>query len=109
MDKAEARRVLADEVGRLRGLSYADFSGRIPARPRRVLGIVRVVEAPQVETRELTAESGTTYQLMSQVIWDGKAGRDIRVLVAVDDGGWSAYKPLTYDFILAPDGSFVGE
>ena len=109
MDKAEARRVLADELGRLRGLSYAELRGRIPARPRHVLGIVQVVEEPQEETREVTAESGTIYQLASQVIWDGKAGGDIRVLVAVDDGGWSAYKPLTDSFILAPDGSFVGE
>jgi len=101
--------VLADEAGRLRGLSYAELSGRIPANPRRVLGIVRVVEEPEVETCEVTAESGTTYQLESQVLWDGKAGSDIRVLVAVDDGGWSAYKPLTDDFILAPDGSFVDE
>ena len=59
MDKAEARRVLADEVGRLRGLSFAELSGRIPARPRRVLGIVRVVEEPEVESCEVTAESGT--------------------------------------------------
>ena len=109
MDKAEARRVLADEVGRLRGLSYAELSGRIPAHPRRVLGIIRVLEEPEVETCEVTAESGTTYQLESQVLWDGKAGGDIRVLVAVDDGGVSAFKPLTDDFILAPDGSFVGE
>ena len=109
MDKAEARRVLADEVARLRGLSYAELSGRIPARPRRVLGIVRVVEGPEVETCDVTAESGTRYQRESQVLWDGKAGGDIRVLVAVDDGGVSAFKPLTDSFILAPDGSFVGE
>jgi len=109
MDKAEARRALADEVGRLRGLSYAELSGRIPAHPRRVLGIIPVLEEPQVETREVTAESGTTYQLESQVLWDGKAGGDIRVLVAADDGGASARKPVTADFILAPDGSFVDE
>jgi len=34
---------------------------------------------------------------------------DVRVLVAVDDGGMYAFKPLTDSFILAPDGSFVGE
>jgi hypothetical protein len=109
MDKAEARRVLSGEVGRLRGLSYAELSGRIPARPRHVLGIIRVVEAPEEETREVTAESGTTYELQSQVLWDGKAGGDIRVLVAVGDGGVSSFRRLTDDFILAPDGSFVDE
>ena len=101
--------MLADEAERLRGLSYTELSGRIPAHPRHVLGIIRVLEEPEVESCEVTAESGTTYQLESQVIWDGKTGGDIRVLVAVDDGGLSAYSPLTDDFILAPDGSFVGE
>ena len=62
-----------------------------------------------METCEVTAESGTTYQLQSQVLWEGKAGGDIRVLVAVGAGGVSALKPLTDDFILAPDGSFVDE
>jgi hypothetical protein len=95
MDKAEARRVLADEVRRLRELSYEEFRARI--------------EEPEVETREVAAKSGTTYQLENQPVWDGEAGGDIRVLVAVDDGGLSAFKPLTDDFILAPDGSFVGE
>ncbi len=109
MDKAEARCVLADEVRRLRALSYAELSGRIPSRPRRVLGVVRVVDEPEVETREVTAQSGTTYQLENQVFWDGKAGGDIRVLVAVDDRGLSAFKPLTDDFVFAPDGSLVGE
>jgi hypothetical protein len=31
------------------------------------------------------------------------------VLASIDDGGWSAFIPLTDDFIIAPDGSFVGE
>jgi hypothetical protein len=30
------------------------------------------------------------------------------VVVAVDDGGLSAFKPMCDDFIVAPDGSFVG-
>jgi hypothetical protein len=107
MDKAEARRVLGDEVRRLRALSYGELSARIASRPRP--HGVRFADAPEVETREVAAESGTTYQLENQVVWDDQAGGDVRVLVAVDDGGLSAFKPLTDDFILAPDGSFVGE
>ena len=42
-------------------------------------------------------------------MWDrGKEG-DLRVLVMIDDGGWHAHGPLVEDFIIAPDGSFVGE
>jgi hypothetical protein len=28
---------------------------------------------------------------------------------AIDDGGWRSFAPLADDFIVAPDGSFVGE
>jgi hypothetical protein len=33
----------------------------------------------------------------------------MRVLAAIDDGGWHALVPLMASFIVAPDGSFVGE
>jgi hypothetical protein len=29
--------------------------------------------------------------------------------VSIDDGGWRAFLPWTDSFIIAPDGSFVGE
>jgi len=29
--------------------------------------------------------------------------------MVVDARGWRAFRPLTTDFIIAPDGSFVGE
>lgn len=60
-------------------------------------------------SRRGVTRAAPAYQLESEVLWDGNAGGDIRVLVAVDGGGVSAFKPLTGDFILAPDGSFVGE
>jgi hypothetical protein len=28
---------------------------------------------------------------------------------AIDDGGWRAFIPLSADFIMAPEGRFVGE
>jgi len=31
------------------------------------------------------------------------------VIVTVDDGGWRAFVPLGESFILAQDGTFVGE
>jgi hypothetical protein len=33
----------------------------------------------------------------------------VRVIGSIDDGGWWTFKPLTEDFILAPDGTFAGE
>lgn len=49
------------------------------------------------------------YQLETQVFWDDRKGGDIRVMVSADDGGLRAFMPLTDDFIMTPDGSFVGE
>jgi hypothetical protein len=58
---------------------------------------------------EVAGPSGAIYQLEVQAFWDDKRSRHLRVLASIDDGGWSAFIPLTDDFIIAPDGSFVGE
>ena len=61
------------------------------------------------EHREVVGESGTRYQVEIQAFSDAIEPGDLRVLVSIDDGGWSAFSPLGTDFIIAPDGSFVGE
>ena len=61
------------------------------------------------QTKKVVGEDGKQYQLEIQVFWDGKSGGDIRVMVAADDGGIRTFKPLTHDFVMASDGSFVGE
>ena len=94
MDKAEAREVLLREVEARRQGSYAELSARIPE---------------QAETHEVLGASGTVYQVMTQVDWDAKPGEAIRVTASIDDGGWSSYRPMCEDFIMAPDGTFVGE
>lgn len=93
MDRDEARAILEDVVSELRARSYDELRGLI-GDPR---------------TQELAGPGGATYQVEVQVFWDDKAERDLRVLGSIDDGGLSAFKPLTDDFIIAPDGSFVGE
>ncbi|MGA3218599.1 MAG: hypothetical protein ABSE77_05910 [Acidimicrobiales bacterium] len=40
--------------------------------------------------------------------WDSGRPGDLRVMVAMDDGGFSAFRPLTVGFIVRPDGTFVG-
>ena len=59
--------------------------------------------------RELVGESGVSYQVEILAVWDGLQPGNLRVIVAVDDGRWRAFIPLSEDFIIAPDGSFVGE
>jgi hypothetical protein len=109
VDEEEARRVLDHEVAALRALSYDELRLRMPQVRRRVW-FVNFVDHPQVDpNREVTAESGAVYQVETLVDWDGATDANLRVIVAIDDGGPSAYKPMTDSFIMAPDGSFVGE
>src|SRR6266436_5958526 len=52
---------------------------------------------------------GEDYQVETEIRWDGTTGGNVRVLVAVDGPGISALRPLSKDFIMSADGSFVGE
>lgn len=53
--------------------------------------------------------SGTEYQVEIEAVWDDRPGHNLRVLMSIDDGGLRAFAPMTDDFIVAPDGGFVGE
>jgi hypothetical protein len=108
MDKAEARALLDREIARLRERSYAELRARIPAKRRRFL-FIEVVDAPQVDSHQVTGDSGAIYQVETEVFWDDKAHETIRVFASIDDGGRPAFMPMTAAFILAPDGGFVGE
>ncbi|HEX6676020.1 MAG TPA: hypothetical protein VF486_13435 [Actinomycetes bacterium] len=92
MDKAEARQLLAAKLAELRRLSYAEL-----------------LRYREPEGFEVTGPSGTAYQFEVEAFWDDRKQRHLRVLVSIDDFGWRAFRPLTGDFIIAPDGSFVGE
>jgi hypothetical protein len=94
MDKSEARRVALNEIRVLREMPWAELRDRY-------------LESP--ETVEVDGPSGTTYQVKTHAVWDGKTGGDLRLFVEVDDGGWRAFVPLSESFIVSPDGSFVGE
>jgi hypothetical protein len=61
------------------------------------------------ETLERIAPSGAVYQIEMQVFVDDASRQTLLVMGSIDDGGWRAFSPLCDDFILAPDGSFVGE
>ncbi len=93
MDKEEAQSLLQARVNQLRAMSYQDLLGLLDKEA------VTEVDGP----------SGRRYTIETSVLWDGAKDRDLRVIVAIDDGGWRAYAPMTDDFIMAPDGSFVDE
>jgi hypothetical protein len=50
-----------------------------------------------------------TYSLEIQFFWDAKPDGAVRVIGSIDDGGWRAFRPLSDDFIRAPDGTFAGD
>lgn len=85
---------MGEEVARLRRLSYED--------------LLKLRDKPFV--KEVRGRSGYTYTMEIEVWWDRK--RDLRVRVSVNTWwGWGVIQPkdLMSDFIMAPDGSFVGE
>jgi len=93
MDKDEAREVLRRHLESYRRQSYTRLAA--------------LIGKPQ--TCELTAPSGTSYQIEVEASWDDNPNGDIHVIGSVDDGGWRAFVPLSEDFIMAPDGSLVGK
>jgi hypothetical protein len=94
VDKREARDLAEVVLASLRSEPYDTLVGRYLDNP---------------EVRELAGASGATYQIEIQAFWDSGEPGDLRVIVAIDDGGWRAFRPLATDFIMAADGSFVGE
>lgn len=93
MNQEEARTILERELGRYRRSTYPE--------------LLPLVDSS--ETFERRSPSGVTYQVEVQVFFDDSSRRNLRVAGAIDDGGWRAFVPLCGDFIVAPDGSFVGE
>ena len=93
MDKKEAQQLLKARVNQLRAMSYHDLLS--------LLDKETVIE--------VDGSSGGRYSIETSVFWDDANDHDLRVIVNIDDGGWRAFAPMTDDFIIAPDGSFVGE
>jgi len=88
MDDKEARALLRDHLEGYRRRAYGD--------------LVALLGKPQIA--DLRGASGVTYQVEIEVHWDDRPGGAVRVLGAIDDGGWRAFNPLCEDFILAPQG-----
>ena len=93
MDKQEAQTILEEHLETWRAKHYEELVDWIG----------------ETSVAEIEGASGTTYQIEVEVACDGAEGGPVRVMGGIDDGGWRAFVPLTGGFIMAPDGSFVGE
>ncbi len=78
MDKVEARRI-AEEVAQ-------DLLTWPPVKIGALL--------EEEERREVVAPSGTVYSVVIEAVDVDEHINEAIVLVMVDDGGWSAFKPL---------------
>jgi hypothetical protein len=95
MDEVEARAILGSELAALRVIPHATLVERLLDRQ---------------ETKEVVGASGAWYQIELQAFWDSQPDGALRVMGAIDDGRSPRVNfPLTADFILARDGSFIGE
>ena len=93
MNQDEAKLILEEELKNYRRLTYGDLYSQLD----------------KSACLEKITASGITYQIEIQVFVDDEAKHTLRVMAAIDDGGCRAFIPLCDDFIIAPDGSFVGE
>lgn len=93
MNETEAKSILNEELSRYRARSYQELLSLID----------------RSDTFKRVSSSGVTYQIEMQIFSDDESRKTLRVMGTIDNGGWRALSPLSDDFIMAPDGSFVGE
>jgi hypothetical protein len=61
----------------------------------------------QVRSDRSNGPDNAEYQVETEVRWDGKTGGNIRVIVAADGPGVSAFRPLVGAFIMSADDSLL--
>jgi hypothetical protein len=96
MDKEEAQQILDHEIMIYREKTFQQLTALVGS----------------VDIFTLAGSSGVEYQIEVQAFWDHpkKPGENLRVILSIDDGGFlSSLTPMSSDFIMAPDGSFIGE
>jgi hypothetical protein len=81
MDKAEAQKILSEQLARFDGRSHSELAP--------------LVKSQRVEAYEVRGVSGAAYQIEIQFFWDDRPGDTIRVMGSIDDGGICAFVPLT--------------
>jgi hypothetical protein len=93
MDKKEAKAILLEQIERYRNRPYQE--------------LVKLIGKD--EHFLIKGRLNTEYQVEIQAFWDDKSQTNVRVIGSIDDGGVSAFFPMSVDFIRAPDGTFIGE
>jgi hypothetical protein len=93
MNRNEAKAILNIEFEKLALLSYRELVACLLDRRERF---------------DVIGSSGARYHVALEASWDDLPQANLRVVGAIDDGGWRRVLPLTRVGIRAPDGSLVG-
>ncbi len=97
MEHIEARELLAAEIAKYRGRTYAELA--------------EMVGDPDHPAFEVLGQSGSRYWLEIEAFWDGldHLSNVVRLRGAICGSGIDYQVPLCDDFLKAADGSFVDE
>ena len=91
MNNAEAQSILSRELRAFATRAYDE--------------LVRSISRPEV--KNISTESGVSYQIELNVFWDSEPKKDLRIIGSIDDGGWRAFLPITESLIMKPDGTLM--
>ena len=86
MNKQEAYSLAIKELEQYEILSYSELKEHVGEN----------------YNKEKQADSGVLYQIDTQVFWDCKNKKNIRVMVSVDNMGWFAFAPITESILVRP-------
>lgn len=94
MDEDKARQLARQWLETLRTVPYDELVARYFHRP---------------EHQRVISSSGVDCDLSIESFWDDGENQNLRVLVVVDDSKRGFRRVPSESFIMAPDGSFIGE
>jgi hypothetical protein len=86
MNKEEARQILAQELKFFNDIEYLELTHRVGEN----------------RAYEKKAPNGCSYQVEVSIVWDSEPQQVIRIIGSVDDGGLSAFIPLTESILRFP-------
>ncbi len=93
MNKTEAASIIESELAQYKKLSYEDLVRKIGEQ----------------ETFERINETGENYQIEIDFFFDDEKEKTLRVTGMISYSFWTDFSPVCSDFIIAPDGKFIGE
>lgn len=93
MDKIEAEQLAEMELESYRSLKYEAIATKLGTQ----------------DCFERETEDGNKYSVEVDFFYDDAEEGNIRVIAMISNSLWTSISPFSSDFIVAPDGSFIGE